>query len=190
MSAGFATPGLTSLPMNKRGYFGIGCEGISKAQNLGAVMRTAHAFGASFIFTVNADHRLADINDTDTSKAAGSVPNYAFNSVEALRLPEGCPLVGIELTQNSIELPSFRHPLACAYVLGPEKGNLSDEMQALCTHIVKIPTRFCLNVSLAAALTLYDRTLSLGGYPERPLRPGGPGLASLEAWTEARSHKR
>ncbi|HHL43572.1 MAG TPA: TrmH family RNA methyltransferase, partial [Hellea balneolensis] len=37
-----------------RGYFGIGSEGISKAANLGAVMRTAHAFGASFVYTVNA----------------------------------------------------------------------------------------------------------------------------------------
>jgi len=27
-----------------RGYFGIGVEGISKAYNLGAVLRTAHAF--------------------------------------------------------------------------------------------------------------------------------------------------
>ena len=32
----------------QRGYFGIGAEGISKPMNLGALMRTAHAFGASF----------------------------------------------------------------------------------------------------------------------------------------------
>jgi len=36
-----------------RGYFGIGVEGISKQSNFGAVARTAHAFGASFIFTVS-----------------------------------------------------------------------------------------------------------------------------------------
>ncbi len=35
-----------------RGYFGIGAEGISKAMNVGSLFRSAHAFGASFMFTV------------------------------------------------------------------------------------------------------------------------------------------
>ena len=29
-----------------RGYFGIGAEGVSKSANVGALLRTAHAFGA------------------------------------------------------------------------------------------------------------------------------------------------
>ena len=33
-----------------RGYFAIGAERISKPMNLGALMRTGHAFGASFVF--------------------------------------------------------------------------------------------------------------------------------------------
>ena len=37
-----------------RGYFGIGVEGISKQMNVGAIMRTANAFGASFVFTIDA----------------------------------------------------------------------------------------------------------------------------------------
>ena len=36
-----------------RGYFGIGVEGISKPMNLGNLLRSAHAFGASFFFTVS-----------------------------------------------------------------------------------------------------------------------------------------
>jgi len=43
-----------------RGYFGIGAEGISKAGNLGSLMRSAHAFGASFLFTVAAACRLGE----------------------------------------------------------------------------------------------------------------------------------
>ena len=35
-----------------RGYFGIGVEGVSKSANAGALLRTAHAFGASFCFTI------------------------------------------------------------------------------------------------------------------------------------------
>lgn len=37
---------------NVKGYFGIGVENVSKAMNAGAVMRTAHAFGANFSFFV------------------------------------------------------------------------------------------------------------------------------------------
>ena len=33
-----------------RGYFGIGAEDINKAMNVAALMRTAHAFNASFVF--------------------------------------------------------------------------------------------------------------------------------------------
>ncbi len=36
------------------GYFGIGAEGVGKPMNLGSLLRTAHAFGARFVFTVGA----------------------------------------------------------------------------------------------------------------------------------------
>lgn len=169
-----------------RGYFGIGVQGISKAGNLGAVMRTAHAFGASFVYTVDAHHKAIN---TDTSRSLKHLPHYQWDSVEDMCLPQDCTLVGVEMCDRSVHMPSFRHPLNACYVLGPEQGSLSPEMQDLCTYIVKIPTTFCINVSLAAALTLYDRTLCLGGYPERPLEPGGPDLAALENWRALRTRE-
>lgn len=169
-----------------RGYFAVGVEGISKPYNLGAVLRTAHAFGASFAFTVDASHNLREVSRTDTSGSKDHVPYYEWESVDALVLPKNCQLVGIELTEESVDLPSFRHPRNCAYILGPEDGSLSSQMQARCHHIVKIPTKFCINVSLAAALALYDRTLCFGGYPERPVRPGGPDLETLDKWKKPR----
>lgn len=166
-----------------RGYFGIGSERISKAMNLGAVLRTAHAFGASFAFTVNAHHRAREVALSDTSKSASHVPLYEWNTLEDMRLPAGCQLVGVELDERAVDLPSFRHPLKAAYILGPEKGDLSSEAKARCAHIVKIPTRFCVNLSVAAALIMYDRTLAMGGYPPRPVSAGGPPAA--EHWTPA-----
>ena len=170
-----------------RGYFGVGVQGISKAGNLGAVMRTAHAFGASFVYTVDADHGAHKINTTDTSRTLEHLPYYVWDSVADMRLPQNCELVGVELCERAVDLPSFRHPKACAYILGPEQGSLSPNMQDLCTHIIKIPTKFCINVSLAAALTLYDRTLCHGGYPKRPVRPGGPDLVEVEKWRDLRT---
>lgn len=157
-----------------RGYFGIGAEGISKPMNLGALMRTAHAFGASFVFSVDAESRIRDTYKSDTSKSAEHVPYYQWDTIDEMSLPRGCRLVGIELTPDAVELPRFRHPQAAAYVLGREKGDLTQEMLARCDHVVKIPTKFCINVSLAGALVMYDRVISLGGYGPRPIMPGGP----------------
>ncbi len=143
-----------------RGYFAIGAERISKPMNLGALMRSAHAFGASFFFTIQPAFNAQEAKLSDTSDAAKHLPLYTFDSVEELMLPRGCALVGVELTEDAVELPSFFHPQAAAYVLGPERGSLSPELQARCDHLVKIPTKFCVNVGVAGALIMYDRLLS------------------------------
>jgi tRNA G18 (ribose-2'-O)-methylase SpoU len=163
-----------------KGYFGIGVEGISKPMNLGALARTAHAFGASFAFTVAAAFDRRTANLADTSDAAGSVPIYDWPTLADLRLPLGCTLVGVELTPDAIDLPSFRHPRAAAYILGPERGSLSPEATRLCDFVVKIPTRFCVNVALAGGLVMYDRVLSLGKHAPRPVGAGGPKAPTLD----------
>jgi tRNA G18 (ribose-2'-O)-methylase SpoU len=160
-----------------RGYFAIGAEGISKPMNLGALLRTAHAFGASFTFSVDAAPNLREAHLADTSKSSAHLPHYHWDRPSDLRLPSGCQLVGVELTEDAVELPTFRHPPAAAYVLGREKGDLSEAMLARCDHVVKIPTRFCINLSLAGAIVMYDRMLAMGGFRSRPIMPGGPAPA-------------
>ncbi|WP_300377543.1 RNA methyltransferase [Henriciella sp.] len=157
-----------------RGYFAIGAEGISKPMNLGALMRTANAFGSSFVFSVGAADRVKLAYKADTSKTFESVPYYQWETIGDMAFPKGCQLVGIELTEDAVELPEFRHPKAAAYVLGRERGDLTPDMLARCDHVVKIPTRFCINVSLAGALVMYDRVRSMGGFRDRPVMPGGP----------------
>jgi tRNA G18 (ribose-2'-O)-methylase SpoU len=157
-----------------RGYFGVGAERISKPMNLGAILRTAHAFGASFAFSIGAHHRARDMRLSDTAKSPAHMPFYEWAEIAEMRLPKGCVVVGVELDPDAVDLPSFRHPLNAAYLLGPERGELSPEARGRCAHLVRIPTKFSLNVSVAAALVMYDRALSLGGYPARPARSGGP----------------
>jgi tRNA G18 (ribose-2'-O)-methylase SpoU len=157
-----------------RGYFAIGVEGVTKSMNVGALMRTAHAFGASFVFTIAANYARDEGRLADTSDAPGSMPFYEFGSVDDFALPRDCELVGVELMDDAVELPSFRHPRAAAYVMGPERGSLSPELVARCAHVVKIPTRFSINLSLAGALVMYDRLVSRGRFPARPVAPGGP----------------
>ena len=157
-----------------RGYFAIGAEGISKPMNLGALMRTAHAFGSSFVFSVDAADKIRKVYNADTSKTFEHVPYYQWNTIGDMALPRNCTLVGIELTDDAIELPTFRHPAAAAYVLGREKGSLSPEMLEKCEFVIKIPTKFCVNVSVAGAMVMYDRMISMGKFAERPVNPGRP----------------
>jgi tRNA G18 (ribose-2'-O)-methylase SpoU len=156
-----------------RGFFAIGAEGISKPMNLGNLIRSAHAFGASFVFLINADYRVRQAR-SDTSQAEFQLPVYDFASADDLRLPRGCRLIGCELVDEAVDLPSFRHPLNAAYVFGPERSSLTPAMLARCQHVVRIPTRFCINLAVAGAIVMYDRLLSLGRFAPRPLHTGGP----------------
>ena len=165
-----------------RGYFGIGVERINKPFNVGNLFRTAHAFDASFVFTIAATYRRADLGQSDTSDALSNLPFYAFPSVADLLLPRGCALVGVELLDAAADLPSFTHPRCAAYVLGPERSSLSPSLLARCDHLLKIPTRFCLNVGIAGALVMYDRLLTMGRFAPRPVMAGGPeGMARFRS---------
>lgn len=162
-----------TLATPQRGYFGIGAERISKALNLGNLMRSAHGFGASFTFTVGASYQALEAR-ADTSKGVLHLPHYNWASPAELVLPAGCRLVGVELLDDAIDLPSFRHPRCAAYLLGPERGSLSPQLVARCDYVVRIPTSFCINLAMAGAIVMYDRVRSLGRFPPRPLVAGGP----------------
>ena len=185
-----------------RGYFGIGAEGVSKSSNVGALLRTAHAFGAAFCFTIGTgwDARAARL--ADTADTPSHVPMWRYPDLSALSLPQGCVLVGVELLETATDLPSFRHPLNAAYVLGPERAGLSPELLAQCRHVVRIPTRFALNLAVAGALVLYDRLLQHGRFADRPvgsasatapLPPKGHGPPRFRKvipdWMEREQHK-
>jgi tRNA G18 (ribose-2'-O)-methylase SpoU len=157
-----------------RGFFGVGVEGISKPMNVGSLYRTAHAFGADFIFAIAPAVNMRLVRKADTSDTDKHVPFYEHASVDALTLPRGCQLVGVELLEEATDLPSFTHPERAAYVFGSERGSLSPALLARCGHVVKIPTRFCVNLGVAAAILMYDRMLTRQRFAPRPVAAGGP----------------
>ena len=156
-----------------RGYFGIGAEGVSKSANVGALLRTAHGFGAAFCFTIGAGWDSRAARQADTADTPSHVPMWRFADLEQLSLPQGCVLVGVERLDTATDLPSFRHPLNAAYVLGPERAGLSPVLLQRCRHVVRIPTRFSLNLAVAGALVLYDRLLQHGRFADRPVGSTG-----------------
>ena len=161
-------------PPAMRGFFGIGVQGISKEMNVGNLMRSAHAFGASFFFHLAPAVNIRKLQHSDTAKSARHMPVFEFETANDLIFPKYTALVGVELTDDAHELPSFHHPLNAAYILGPERGNLSADVMDQCDHIVQIPTKFCINVGVAGAIIMYDRLTSKGKFAPRPVSAGGP----------------
>ncbi|HET6236912.1 MAG TPA: TrmH family RNA methyltransferase [Acetobacteraceae bacterium] len=173
--------GLAATRPGTRGYFGIGVEGVSKSANVGALLRTAHAFGAAFCFSVGAGWDARAARTADTAETPTHVPLWRFPDLGKLALPQGCVLVGVELLDDAVDLPSFHHPLNAAYVLGPERAGLSPAMLARCRHVVRVPTRFALNLAVVGALVLYDRLLQHGRFADRPV--GSAVGSTLEGGT-------
>ena len=142
---------------NKRGFFGIGVENLSKPHNAGSLYRTAHAFHADFIFAIAPTVEVRKILKVDTSRAARHVPFYAYETIKDLNKPLNSKIIGVELMSGAEDLPDFIHPDQAVYIMGPEKGSLSPDIVEKCDFLVKIPTKFCVNVGTAGAILLYDR---------------------------------
>ena len=122
--------------------------------NLGNLVRIAHAFGRQFFFSVAPRLKAVRRQTATPATPKGQLPFYAFEKAEDFRLPLGCRLVGVEITDDAVELPRFRHPARAAYVFGAERFSLSPQMLACCEFVVKIPTRFSINVGMAGAIVL------------------------------------
>ena len=79
-----------------RGYFGIGVEGINKPANLGNLVRSAHAFGASFFFTIAPDLDADLMRVSDTADSFDHVPFHEYKHLDDFSLPAKCQLVAVE----------------------------------------------------------------------------------------------
>lgn len=141
----------------QRGFWAIGIEHTKTQMNVGTLWRSAHNFGAGFIFTVG---RRYSEQCSDVTKAWRSVPLFHFSSIEDLQshLPYSCPLIGVELSTDSRPLRDFCHPERACYLLGAEDRGLSTEAVSQCHALVQIPgLPFCLNVSTVGSIVMYDR---------------------------------
>lgn len=145
-----------------RGYFGIGIAHAKTEVNVGTLWRSAHSFGADFVFTVGRRYRQ---QASDTTKATRHVPLFHYEDVDDLvrHLPHSCPLVGVELNPAAVPLSRFEHPLQACYLLGAEDFGLNANTLRRCHRLVEVDgASMCLNVAVAGSLVLYDRARKYG----------------------------
>lgn len=145
-----------TLPLIKvpRGYFAIGMYHPKKESNVGTMWRSAHAMGAAFLFTIGRRYKP---EASDTTKAWRHTPLWHYTDIDSFTVPYECPLIGVELSDDAANLPSFRHPDRAVYLLGAEDHGLPPEVMGRCQALIQIPGRYCLNVAVAGSIVMYDR---------------------------------
>jgi 23S rRNA (guanosine2251-2'-O)-methyltransferase len=144
--------------------FLLAVDGVSDPRNLGALLRSAEAAGATG--AVLARHRAVHVTPAVAKAAAGAVERVPMTVVAGIpaalaRAKElGCWVVGLAGDGDR----SLFDDLAVAdepvvVVVGAEGGGLSRLARARCDLVVSIPMRGrlpSLNVSAAGALALFE----------------------------------
>lgn len=139
----------------KKNYFGIGVYHPKTTENIGTLWRSAHNFGADFIFTIGARYKR---QASDTTASHRHVPLYHYKDWDDFisHLPIGSELVCVEQTNREYLLNNYVHPKSAVYVLGAEDEGIPPELMR--SHQkVEIDTPHCLNVAVAGSVVLYDR---------------------------------
>ena len=149
--------------MNRnRGYFGIGIYHGKNEQNIGTLWRSANILGADFIFTIGKRYKK---QCSDTLCTPRHVPLFHYSDWDDMfqHVPYGCPVVAIELDDNSIPLETFVHPERCIYLLGAEDSGIPRNILNRCYATVQLLGDRCMNVSTVGSIVMYDRAVKTGG---------------------------
>ena len=147
--------------MNKRGYFGIGIFHGKTETNIGTLWRSAAILGADFIFTIGRRYKQ---QCSDTMKAPRHIPLYNYKDYDDFfaHVPYDCPVVAVELSDNSIPLKKYVHPERCIYLLGAEDYGLPKNILNRCRETVQLIGDYCMNVATAGSIVMYDRAAKAG----------------------------
>ena len=150
-----------------RGYYGIGVYKGKNKINIGTLWRSAYSFGASFIFTVG---KRYEKQASDTTKTIRHIPLWHFTDWKDFNdhSPYDCQVICIEITPNAKNLSNFVHPERAIYLLGAEDNGIpKDILRGKQKLLINTQRKFCLNVSIAGSIVMYDRYIKqLKGDPK------------------------
>lgn len=139
---------------------------IIKNQNLGAIIRSANAFGVSHIFIPNSKES-ANVTFETFKASRGGLNNLKIVKVESLSdvinflKSKGLTTYVTALDNSAKELGNFKINKQFALVVGNEANGVSAEIIALADEIVFIKmfgTVQSLNVGVAAGIALFELT--------------------------------
>jgi 23S rRNA (guanosine2251-2'-O)-methyltransferase len=137
-------------------------DGVEDPHNLGAIVRTAHAAGATSI--IIPERRAASVTDVVAKAAAGALEHLPIarvtninRTLEELK-ERGFWIYGLdERGTDSYDQVDYGSPTAI--VLGGEGKGLHEQVRKHCDLLVRIPMAgkiSSLNVSVAAGVVLFE----------------------------------
>ena len=157
---------LTVLATSRSGQpapFLVALDGVTDPHNLGAIIRSAEAAGATGVVLTR--HRAAHVTPTVTKAAAGAIEHIPIAVVPglptALQELQGRGVWTVGLAGDSplsvFDLPVADRPVCV--VLGAEGAGMSRLVRQRCEIVVSIPRigrTESLNVAAAAAVTCFE----------------------------------
>ena len=141
---------------NDRGYFGIGIYGPKFESNFGVLWRAAANLRADYLFSIGTRYER---NRADTLKSYKHMPFFEYNDFSEFTTPKDCKLVMVEIDPKARNLVQFKHPERATYLLGSEDSGIPPEILNHADHVVQIPSKYCMNVSMVGVTIMWDRIL-------------------------------
>jgi len=139
-------------------------DGITDPHNVGAIIRSAEAFGCSGV--ILPQRRAAGITGTVSKVASGALENLPISRVVNLNRSlqslknEGFLVVGLSEKAND-SIFNFADSSPIVIVVGSENKGISLITQRYCDHLLKIPLKgktTSLNASVAAGICISHLT--------------------------------
>lgn len=136
-------------------------DGLTNRRNLGSLFRIADAARLECIYGFRME--AATPPGKIIKRVARSAHRYVpFRSMETLEEVETIkrerPLIGLEITADSIPFHQLEAPAACTLIIGSEKHGISGELLEMvdsCIHIPMLGINTSMNVSVATGIAVY-----------------------------------
>lgn len=136
---------------------------IRSCHNVGAMFRTADAFGVDFVYLCGytACPPKPQIDKVSLGAELWVPWEHRDNTASLLQelRADGVFVVGLEQTPSSISIETLQLPSRVALVVGNEVNGVSAELLYYCDVVTHIPMqgrKESLNVSIAAGIALYE----------------------------------
>lgn len=151
---------LSSMPAD--GPLGIVCvDRCASGENLGSIVRTAHAFGYQAVFTSGSADPFSRRVIRVSAGSVFSVPvleaDEMGGTLRALKYDARCRLYAAVTDRAGVVFDSCDVPARRAVLFGSEGSGLSDELAGLCDEAIHVPmsgTIDSLNLAVSAGIIL------------------------------------
>ena len=148
--------------MNKKKFYLI-LPNIRSCHNVGAMFRTADAFGVDKIFLVG--YTPAPPKPQIDKVSLGAEKWMSFEIKKDLKKlikklkKDGFEVVALEKSEDSIDIKDFKGNKDVALIVGNEVEGVTKDILELCDKVVHIPMlgkKESLNVSIAGGIAMYQ----------------------------------